>query len=182
MIAGVLALVLAACGGIAPGGDPTQVTDPQSAAAFLPALDGYTVTGADSISDAIAAAAGEGVDQFGNPMLEQVVTRIDNFIQCYEDVGAVSANIYTQVDLTQTITDGSLPAAGAVAVVNQDRVRENLLACITGGGEAGAFSAQSVSVCQGSGSFESGGDTFTYVYVGTQESFCAAVNSHFSGF
>lgn len=177
LIAGVLVLLLAACGAVAPGTPPTPVTDSQSAGAFLPTLSGYTVTGASSISDALAAAAGEGAEQLGNPVVEQAVTRVDNFIQCYQDVGAVAANIYTQVDVDQILA-GDVPSAGAVAVVNQDRVRENLLACITGSGD---FAAQSApTLCQGSGSFESGGDMFTYVYAGTDDGFCSAVQSHFA--
>lgn len=177
----IVSFVLAACGagsGIGDGG--TVPTDPQSAAAFLPQVSGYTVTSATSISDAISAAVGTGVDQLDNFVLEQTVSRVDAFIQCYEDVGAVAANIYTQVGL-DTVLDGNTPSVGAVAIVNQDRIRENLISCVTSGGNDD-FSAQSgPPTCQRSGTFSTGGDTFTYIYISNQDTFCAAVETHFAG-
>ncbi len=180
----LVASVTAACGAVAPGGGspPATSTNPQAADRFLPTLPNYTVTSASSLSDAISAVAGEGADQFGNAAVQVAVDRIDAFIRCYQDVGAVAANIYTQVDLESVLGGNITPSVGAVAVVNQDLVRENLIACVTGGGSNESFSAQSApSVCQNSGSFSTGGDTFTYIYIATDDAFCTAVDNHFAG-
>ncbi len=180
----ILSLVITACGAIAGDGgstQPTPVADQQSAAAYLPTVSGYTVTNADSISDAITNVAGEGADIFGNAAISAAIDQADAFIQCYQDVGAVAANIYTQADLNSAVSGGTLPGAGAIAVVNQDRIRENLINCVIRrrGSDSESFSAQSVSPCQGSGSFNQGGDTFTYIYFGTNQSFCDQTTAHF---
>jgi len=186
ILAAVLAMLLAACGAVGSGvtTPPTEVVDAQSAGAFMPTLTGYTVTGASSLSDAISAAAQTGVEELGNPVLERTVSSVDRFVSCYEQVGAVAANIYTQVNLGSIVEGGDIvPQVGAVAIVNQDRIRENLISCVTSGVTAQdeGFSAQAVQICQSSGSFSSGGDTFTYIYISNAGEFCSAVENHFSG-
>jgi len=188
LVSGIALLVIAGlaagCGAVAGGGGNAVPTpdDPQAAGAFLPTVSGYSVTSANSISAAISAAAGEGADQFGNAAVQVAVDRIDAFIRCYQEVGAVAANIYTQIDLADALGGNVTPSMGAVAVVNQDRVRENLISCVTSGGNDEGFSAQSApSLCQASGNFSTGGDTFTYIYISTDDAFCTAVDNHFAG-
>ncbi len=174
----LLALVLAACGTQTTGSN----TDPTAAQTFLPTVDGYTATDADSITDALGAAASEGADQFGNALVEQAVSRLDEFVACYQEVGAVSARVYTRVNISELLSSGA-PAVGAVAVVNQDRVRENFVACAVGGDTAGAqgFSAQSASIqpCTGNGTFTAEDETLTYIYASTAPEFCSTVARHF---
>lgn len=174
----IVLLVTAACS-TAPTGDTAG--DATAAQSFLPTLDGYSATEADSITEALSAAAGEGADIFGNEGVQVIVDRLDTFVACYQDVGAVSARVYTQANLG-SLLGGNVPSVGAVAVVNQDRVRENFVACATGGQQQG-FSAQSVSVepCTGNGSFTSGGDSFSYIFAGSSGEFCNAVQNHFAG-
>jgi hypothetical protein len=172
--------LLAACGTTPTGTD----TDAGAAGNFLPGTDvmtGYTITEAESITDAITAAAGQGANVLDNAALSLAVERVDAFIECYTDVGAVAANIYTEVDLASILSGGSLvPGVGTVAVVNQDRVQENFIACATAGDNA-AFSAQSATeICQGSGTFTSGDDTFRYIYISTKTDFCTATENHFA--
>ncbi|MFZ4814088.1 MAG: hypothetical protein ACOYL5_06120 [Phototrophicaceae bacterium] len=173
-VALLIALFTAACSTTPTG----TSTDANSAANFLPTLNGYTVTNASSITEAITAAAGQGANAFGNPAVVEAIARVDTFIACYTATGSAAANIYTQVDLSSVLSGSLVPSVGAVAVVNNDRVRENLIACAT----SGDFSAASApSTCQGNGSFTSGGNTFTYVYISTQQTFCSSVSSHFNG-
>lgn len=184
ILVAALALVLSACGTVGElGGStnpPTPVADQQSAAAFLPTnYQGYRITNADSITDAITAVAGDGADIFGNAAISATINQMDNFIQCYQDVGAVAANIYTETNLSTSIGSGQLPGAGAVAVVNQDRIRENLLSCALQRGETRDFSSQNAGVCQGNGSFARGGDNFTYIFFSTSQTFCDQTQQHF---
>ena len=131
-------------------------------------------------TDAITTAAGEGAAALDNPAISSAVTAVDGFIDCYTEVGAVSANIYTQVDLGDILSSGDLvPSVGTVAVVNQDLVQENFVACATGGN---TFSAQSATeVCRGSGQFTANDDTFRYIFIGTNQAFCSQVETHFAG-
>jgi hypothetical protein len=182
LVVPVLALAVAACSTATTGTN----TDANAASNFLPTAgiySGYEISSADSITDAITAAAGEGAAALDNPAIARVVEQVDNFIDCYSAVGAVAANIYTQVDLGGILTSGDLvPNIGTIAVVNQDRVAENLVPCVTGGAEgAQRFSAQAVTLCRNSGTFTSGGDTFRYIYISNETAFCAATDVHFEG-
>lgn len=178
LLAVVLMSALTACG--ASTTTTGTANDAQSAQSYLPTLGGYQVTEAENITDAISAAAGQGVDAIGNPALEQVVTRMDSFVQCYNDVGAVAANIYTQIDLGSLLSGDFIPSVGAVAVVNQDRVRENLLACALSGAQAQSLRSATPDPCTSSGTFTAGEDTFTYIYVGSKQEFCTDVAAHFA--
>ncbi|MEL6148742.1 MAG: hypothetical protein AAFV33_08630 [Chloroflexota bacterium] len=182
VLAGALALLLAACGAASEVAvPPTAVTDSQSAGAFMPTVTGYTVTGSSSLSDAISAAAGAGAEETGNPALQRTVAAVDSFVDCYQQAGAVAANIYTQADISAALSGDVSLGAGAVAIVNQDRVRENLITCIMGSGDRTEnFGAQSTSICQSSGTFTSGGDTFTYFYISSSAAFCRDVEAHFN--
>jgi len=170
----ILSVVLVACDGLTPIGSNT---DANSATAYLPTLSGYSVTEADTLTAALSAVAGQGADLLGNPVVAVAVERIDEFIGCYQTVGAVAANIYTKADIASLLS-GSVPSVGAVAVINRDRVADNLVACAAA--SVDEVSAQSVSVCTNSGSFVKNGDTFTYILAGTSEEFCNTVNSHFA--
>jgi hypothetical protein len=176
----VLGLAVAACSTTPTGTN----TDANAAGNFLPTAgvySGYEITTADSLTDALTAAAGEGAEALDNPAITRVVQQVDAFIDCYSDAGAVAANIYTQVDLGGILSSGNLvPNVGTIAVVNQDRVQENFVACVTGGG-AQTFSAQATTLCRSSGTFQSGGDTFRYIYISNQVDFCTATDAHFAG-
>jgi len=178
----IAAFAMAACS-TAPTGDTD--TDAGAAANYLPTgdvFDNYTVTEADSITDAITAAAGDGAEALDNAAVSAAVTAVDSFIECYNDVGAVSARIYTQTNLGDILSGDSLvPSVGTIAVVNQDRVQENFLACAAESA-SGNFSAQSApTVCRGSGSFSAADDAFRYIYISTSDAFCEAAVSHFEG-
>ena len=178
VLVAALSVVLAACNMT---GTPTPAATENNAATYLPGTDvlsGYTITEAASITEAITSVAETGADALSNPAISAAITRVDAFIACYQETGAVAANIYTQTDLAGILSGGSLvPGAGAVAVVNQDLVAENFVACATSSG----FSAQSATeICQGNGSFTAAGDTFRYIYIATKADFCSSVESHFA--
>lgn len=171
-----LLLVIVGCG---PSGGSSD--DASAAQRFLPTVSGYSQTNADNITDAITTAGGGAAILTGNAIAAAAVAQIDSMVQCYQDVGAVAANVYTQANLANLL-QGEVPRVGAVAVVNQDRLANNFLDCALGG--QGLMSAQSAAVqpCAGSGSFTSEGQTLHYLYAATDAEFCGTVQQHFSGF
>jgi len=142
--------------------------------------------------------AQEQVDQWINTVGVRYYGELTNTAILMEEVGEVArlrARLYGEQSFKATASQASArddladalggnvtPSMGAVAVVNQDRVRENLISCVTSGGNDEGFSAQSApSLCQASGNFSTGGDTFTYIYISTDDAFCTAVDNHFAG-
>lgn len=175
----VVALAAVGCSFTTTGPTGDTASDATAAQQFLPNISGYNRTNADSITDAISSISGGAALISGNPVAAALVSRIDAMIQCYQDVGAVAANVYTQVNLEQVLA-GEVPKVGAVAVVNQDRIARNFLNCVVGGA-ANTFSAQSVEPCGGSGTKTVGGETIHFVYAGTDPNFCVSVQQHFDG-
>ncbi|MCY3947377.1 MAG: hypothetical protein OXF44_13960, partial [Anaerolineaceae bacterium] len=90
-----LLVLLAACSDLVPTGTDSadQAT---SAQMFIPTLEGYVQSDASSITDAITALGGGASVLSGNPGLAAAIAVIDGLIQCYENVGAIAAAIYTQ--------------------------------------------------------------------------------------
>lgn len=175
-----LIMALAACSNLTTGPTGDRASDPSAAGQFLPGISGYTRTNATNLTEAISSVGGGAALISGNAALAAILQRVDGMIQCYQGVGAVAAQVYTQADLGSIIA-GEMPRAGVVAVVNQDRLSRNLLNCALGG-NAGVFSAQAVEPCAGSGSFVSNGETISYVYAGTTPDFCSAAETHFQRF
>lgn len=178
-------LILASCsvlgtpgtGGLVPTTGDTA-SDPSAVQRFLPNIPGYNVTDADSLVDAITAVTGGASLLTGNPVTAAMVAQIDGMIQCYQNVGAVGARIYTQANIGQLL-EGQVPAVGALAMINQDRLVNNFLPCALG--SAGdSFRAQGAAVepCSGSGSFVAEGETIHYLYAATQPDLCAQFQAH----
>jgi hypothetical protein len=178
-LAGIMLWITAGCtlGSTAPTGDKSS--DPSAAQQFLPALSGYSRTNAESLTSAVSSISGGAALISGNPLLAALIARIDTMMQCYQNVGAVAASVYTQVDIGQVLA-GQIPRLGAVAVINQDRLSRNFLNCVIGGGVASAQSA-SIEPCGGSGSKVINNETITYIYAGTDPSFCVSVQQYFDG-
>jgi hypothetical protein len=169
------ALVAAACSLSATG---DTANDAAAAQRFLPTVTGYTASNATSISSALSTIGGGASALTGNAAISVAISRIDSMITCYQSVGAVSAQVYTPT--TYDITSGDIPGVGAAAVINEDRLRDNFLACVAGNDGPQSLSAQAVVPCFGSGSFEAEGDTFHYVYAATAPDLCAAFEQNFN--
>ncbi len=152
--------------------------DAGSAGTLLPDISGYTRTDAASITDAIAAAGGGASLLSGNLVAAGAITQIDRMLQCYRQVGAVAANVYTQVDIAGLL-NSELPRVGAVGVINTDRVVNNFLGCAVGNN--GMLSAQSAEIepCGGSGTLVVNNENITYVYAATTPALCQAFQQHF---
>ncbi|MBC7811173.1 MAG: hypothetical protein H7175_08505 [Burkholderiales bacterium] len=172
----VVVALLSACG---LAGTPSgSNTDAGAAQRFLPTINGYTQTDANNVREAISSV-GEGATAIiGRPEVSLVIDRIDSALSCYNNVGAVAARVYTQADLLQ-LAQGELPKIGALAVVNEQRLIENLLACAV---NPNGFSAQAAAIepCGGSGRFAVGDENISYVYVATTPELCATFENSFA--
>ena len=171
----LLLALLAACSDLVPTGTDTadQAT---SAQRFLPAPEGYIRNDAASLTDALATLGGGASLLTGNPALTAAISVIDNMIQCYQDVGAVAASIYTKISL-DTLLQGDGISLGALAIINQERLSRNFLNCALGSAEG--FSAQAVQICSGSGTLLVANETIHYLYAATDSLLCLAFQSHF---
>ncbi|NDJ63214.1 MAG: hypothetical protein GYB67_18990 [Chloroflexi bacterium] len=177
------ALLIGACSVVGgPGADLVPTTgdtaaDASAAQQYLPNLAGYTASSVSSVGDAIAAAGGAAALVTGNVALTAMIAQIDGMIDCYGDVGAVAARVYTQVNIGQLL-QGQIPSVGAVAVLNQDRLVNNFFACAVGSNAR----ASGVEPCAGNGTLTApNGETIYYLYAGSDAQFCAAALQSFQG-
>ncbi|MBZ0292245.1 MAG: hypothetical protein K8L99_06720 [Anaerolineae bacterium] len=182
-ITGVLIcfFILAGCSlNFGPTGD--TISDPSSASTLLPNVAGYTRTNARSVTDALTTVGVGASAITGNLLTSAAIAQIDRMLQCYENVGAVAASVYTQSDIS-TVLQGEIPRLGAVGVINQDRLVNNFLNCAVGGA-GDAFSAQSAEVepCGGSGTTVVNGENISYVYAATAPELCQAFDQYFNSF
>jgi len=173
-------ILIAACSRFGvPGGAVVPTTgntssDAAAAQQYVPDIPGYISTNASNISSAISTISGGASILSGNPVSALMIAQIDGMISCYQQVGAVAAKIYAQADIA-SLAAGQIPAVGALAVVNQDRVTSNFLPCALGSGKG--FSAQSAAPqpCANSGSFTANGNTYLYLYAATTQDLCSLI-------
>ncbi|HRL10718.1 MAG TPA: hypothetical protein PKX07_02500 [Aggregatilineales bacterium] len=165
----VLLLVVSACDAV---GTPTgSASDSTSAQSVMPAIADYQSIEATSIQAALTTAGVGGSLASGNPIAAGAITRIDQMITCYQSVGAVSARVYVRINPM---------TAGALAVVNEDRLAENLLACAVN--PTGARAQTADQPCGGSGRFTYQGNNYSYVYGASSQDLCNAFVTHFNAF
>ncbi len=170
-------IAISGCSLVASTGD--SKTDATAAQNFIPEIAGYNMSDADSIVDAVSSVSGGASLLSGNAVLAGAVAKIDDMINCYQEVGAVTAQIYTQK--TFDITNLDIPSAGVLAIINQDRLKDNFLACALNSGSQD-FSAQAVTLepCMGSGEFKAGDETISYLYAATTPGLCELYEQHFN--
>jgi hypothetical protein len=172
----MIMLLVAGCSLVASTGD-TQ-NDPTAAQQFLPNIVGYTATDAGDIASTLAKIAGGANLLSGNFVFAALVTKIDGMIQCYQNVGAVTARIYTQSAID--ITNPEIPGVGALAILNEDRLRDNFLQCALGSSDDFSAQAAQIEPCFGVGDFQISGETLRYMYAATKPELCAAFEQHFT--
>lgn len=165
-------LPLVAC---QPTGDAD--TDPQAAQSFFPSFSNYAVEGLQGVQDAVLGgltAAGIGT---GNLPFSAVMYKLDDFVDCYRETGTFDARLY--IERISTVDELRLPIAGVLVVLNQNRAVENFLPCITRP-PSDISRVMTAEPCTGNGSFQSGGDTISYLYAATDEPLCALWQAHFN--
>ena len=91
------------------------------------------------------------------------VAKAEQILQCFQDRGALAARFYKEDQ-----PNSPVPKVGAVMVINQSRITQELINCALGGQE-GQASAQSLNIepCASAGTITYQGDTISYVYAGS---------------
>jgi hypothetical protein len=155
--------------------------DQQAAQSFFPNFGNYNISETDNIQAAITTALGGAGLLTGNPVQAALVAQVDSMISCYKEVGAVDARIYIE---RINPADLRIPTAGVLAVINQDRIRDNFLQCVTRTPLDGIFRSQTAQPepCFGSGTFTFEGDTISYIYAATDTPLCTLFGQHFAPF
>jgi len=162
----LLAVFLAAC-------ETTDTaSDPASAQNVQPNLAGYDVQTTDNYADALAAVGGTSALATGNVALAAGIERLGTTLECLQDVGAISANIYTRSG------DEIIPQMGVSLIINQTRVQRNVLACLTES-PIGAQGALEIQFCPATGTFTFEDEEFYFAYIGVGDQICEAFNTHF---
>jgi len=167
----LILFVLTACGGTG-----NIAGDAQSAQRLLPNLAAYTATNVDAAIDGAFTAVGGAALVGGQVALTAAVAKIEQVLQCFQDRGAIAAKFYTETHPT-----GAVPLVGAVLVINQTRINQELINCALGGQE-GLPSAQTIAIepCAHAGTFDYQGNTISFVYVGSHPQVCALYEQHFN--
>ncbi len=168
----VLIFALVACNAQGSSGDV------QSAQSLLPNISGYTVSQSKDLISAITATGAGGSLTTGNVPLAAAFARADTVLKCLEDSGTAGANVYTETNPANLI-----PQAGAVFIINQTRLNQNLLNCLLTTGQQGSrIQSQSVEIrpCAEGGNFTFQSNEYAYIYVGVGDSLCGFFAQHFN--
>jgi len=159
----VLVLALSACDVLNP-----EVTGTPKVTQMMPDLPGYKIVESQSIQDYIMTLSGGGALLAGHPELAALLTKLDGVIDCYREVGAVDARIYSDESFQLS--------SGAVAIADRDRLVDprTLFRCV-GGSELLPFSTQpTINPCSHSYTFTQNGNEFYIAYMGTTYEICHA--------
>lgn len=169
----IVALLGSACG-VLPGTAPlaTPASNAPPASAYLPNLAGYSRLDARTIQDFLTGLGETGSALLGQFEATAVIAIVDNVAACYQDIGAVAASGYSK---------DALPiVAGVVAVANRDLLLnpQTFLACVTSAqqprtlmdGQGGG----GLQPCGFSYTTQINGETFDFLYAGTDLEICQA--------
>lgn len=171
----VAIMALAACG--EDTGD--RRTDPEAAQSFFPQIAGYTAYETDNVQQAITTALGGAGVLTGNPLQAALIERVDSLLACYRERGAVDAKIY--IEQLSNLDAVRVPIAGAMVVINQDRLQDNFFSCLASDPLEGVFAQGAApEPCSGSGSFTFNNDTISYAYVASDTPLCTIFTTHFN--
>lgn len=155
------------CGAIGSTGQDSS--DPAAVQQYFPTVNGYSSTPANDIVQAITTVTQGASLATGNLLSAAAINRLQALIECYREVGAVDARVYTRTSIP--------PVAGALVIVNQDRATENFMNCATGGAQSRSLEPQP---CLGQGSFTANNDTYMYVFAASDQELCNSFQTHFA--
>lgn len=169
----VMTVLIAGCG-VLPGTAPlaTPASNAPPASVYLPNLPGYSRLDARTVQDYLAGLGETASALVGQFEATAVIAVVDNVAGCYQDIGAVAASGYSK---------DALPiVAGVVAVANRDLLMnpQTFLACVTQAqqqrtlmdGQGGG----GMQPCGASYTTEINGETFDFLYAGTDLEICQA--------
>jgi hypothetical protein len=169
----IIALFTVGCGAIGSVSNTGQTSnDANAVQQFFPEISGYSSVPTSDIQNAISTVTGGASLATGNILGAAAINRLNALIDCYRDVGALDARVYTQLNIQR-------PVLGALAIANQDRVTENFLSCAAGAGAQSGARSNEPEPCIGTGTFTANDDTFLYVYAASDQALCTAFTTHF---
>jgi hypothetical protein len=166
----LLTLAVAACGLVqeSPTGTPPV-------AQLMPAnLPGYEIVQVDSVMDYIKSLSQGGALLSGNVAMVALIERLDGTIACYEEIGAVKAEVFV---------DEAFPlSTGAIAIVDQNRLTDpaNFFRCVVGSG-GGIMTEATLEPCSHTYTLERDDNQFHILYLGTTPEICHAFCSNLEG-
>lgn len=167
----VALMALTACDSIGQTSGQSS-SDAQAVQQFFPTVSGYSSVSSQSITNAFSMVTGGASLATGNILGSVAINRINSMIDCYRDVGAAEAKVYTQLNFQQ-------PVIGALAIVNQNRVASNFVSCATDGAIGGRSQSAQPQPCTGGGSFSKDNNQYLYIFVASDQALCTEFNAHF---
>jgi hypothetical protein len=138
---------------------------------YFPTIPNYSAAPVNDIVNAITTVTGGVSLATGNFLGSLAVSRLQTMAECYREVGAADARVYTQLNISQ-------PVLGAVGIINQDRLTENFLSCAVGG--AAQTRSAEPQPCANAGSFTANNNTYYYVYAASDQALCNEFANHFA--
>lgn len=142
-------------------------SDDQAAQSFFPSFADYQVDGLAGTQDAVLGALALAGIGTGNIPFSVVMYKLDDFVDCYRETGVFDARLY--IERLSNTGGTRLPVVGVLTILNQDRALDNFLPCLVRVPD-GLMRAQSgPEPCTGSGTFRSGGNTYSYIYAASDE-------------
>ncbi len=153
-------------GGTDPPPDPPPPTI-SPAAAMLPNFSNYHMVEGQLLTSYIGSLSEGAAILAARPDLAAVAGAVDSIISCYQEVGAVRARLYSNIDEPLS--------AGSVAIADRNTLLDpaNLFRCVLPAA-AGERSAQSVTIepCTANYTLERDGNTFYILYAATTQEAC----------
>jgi hypothetical protein len=146
-------------------------------AQLMPDLAGYRVVEGQTIQEYLATAA-EGAALLSlNPQMALLIEEADQVVQCYQQIGAVSARIFS--------SETSPLSSGAIAIADRNRLTDpsNFFRCVIPRAVpfSGGLGETKVEPCAHSYTLDRDGSEFFILYVGTTEDICHTFCSHLEG-
>lgn len=176
MLVIVIALAVTSSCQLVPGSGNTS-SDPAAAQSFVPEnIPGYNSSDALSVSDALSKAGISASLLSGNASVAGVIAKLDGMIQCYKNVGAVAARVYTE----QNLASGGIPKIGALAVINTTRIQNNFVQCALSLGGNSAQAANEIQPCGSSGEKVVNNEKLQYVFAATTPELCTIFQQRFN--
>jgi hypothetical protein len=169
----LLLIALPSCGRLV-NAVPTGTTP---VAQLMPDLAGYRVVEGQTIQEYIATAA-EGAALLSlNPQMALLIEEADQVVQCYQEIGAVSARIFS--------SESNPLSSGAIAIADRNRLADpsNFFRCVIPRAVpfSGGLGESKVEPCGTSYTLERDGNAFYILYVGTTEDICHTFCSRLEG-
>lgn len=169
----VLLTALGGCG-LVPGlGD--QATSEPPAAEMLPDLPGYAVVEGQTLTDYISKLSGGAALLAAQPELTATIAAVDSIIQCYQEVGAARARLYS--NMSNPLSSGTVAIADRNALMDP----KNLFKCVVPVGLGVQSVETGLKPCTANYTLAKGGNEFYILYAGTTPEICQAFCSKLEG-